>query len=750
MATTVSNVPAPVSASTVREKMAAARSRIARVKRVDRAAVAIITFGGIAVIVAVVGILVFIGVEAVPLFRAAEVRPDGTVTLATAMTPANAPVLRAIGIDEYRRYVYTLEPDGRVVLHRYDTGKEASSAPVPGVEGTAVTSSSRSLLGGYVAAGLANGTASLLQVRALPKYEDGNLVDVSVEIRERGLVRLDPAGRAVRQLAYSEFDGQRFVAGVVGDQEVAAWWTDAEGGEHTGRLVVPGTDTLTQVRVGRAGSVVAGTASGALYHWLLRDPIELTDVGRAADAVTALEFLIGGTSFVTGTADGHVDGWFRAPIGDGGAYGLVRTHEFERQGAAVRAIAPSSRDRSFATVGDDGAVWLRHQTSERTLARVPGSGPLSAVLITPKNDGVLTLHDGQIDRFQLVNPHPEVSWRTLFGKVWYEGYAHPEYVWQSTGATDDFEPKLSLVPLIFGTLKGTFYALLFAIPIAVLGALYTSQFVHPAIRAKVKPTVEIMAALPSVVIGFLGGLFLAPAVERHLASVVATFVTLPLFGTLGVVLWRGLPRTIARRIRPGTEVLLLLPLLALGGWVAFQVGPPIERLVFGGDLRAWIYETLGVTYDQRNSLVVGLAMGFAVIPIIFTVSEDAFSTVPANLAAASLALGASRWQTATRVVLPTASPGVFSAIMIGFGRAVGETMIVLMATGNTPILDWSIFNGMRTLSANIAVEIPEAPFGGTLYRVLFLSAALLFVLTFVVNTIAELVRQRLRDRYKAV
>jgi phosphate transport system permease protein len=143
-------------------------------------------------------------------------------------------------------------------------------------------------------------------------------------------------------------------------------------------------------------------------------------------------------------------------------------------------------------------------------------------------------------------------------------------------------------------------------------------------------------------------------------------------------------------------------------------------------------------------------MGFAVIPIIFTISEDGFSSVPPNLSAASLALGASRWQTAVRVVIPTASPAVFSAIMIGFGRAVGETMIVLMATGNTPVLDWSIFNGFRTLSANIAVEIPEAPHGGTLYRTLFLAAAVLFVMTFTLNTIAEVVRQRLREKYKAI
>jgi phosphate transport system permease protein len=142
-------------------------------------------------------------------------------------------------------------------------------------------------------------------------------------------------------------------------------------------------------------------------------------------------------------------------------------------------------------------------------------------------------------------------------------------------------------------------------------------------------------------------------------------------------------------------------------------------------------------------------MGFAVIPIIFTLSEDALSSVPRSLTSASLACGASPWQTAWRVVLPTASPGIFSAVMVGLGRAIGETMIVLMATGNTPVLDWSPFNGMRTLAANIAVEIPEAPHHGSLYRVLFLAAFLLFLLTFALNTLAELVRQRLRKKYES-
>jgi phosphate transport system permease protein len=198
----------------------------------------------------------------------------------------------------------------------------------------------------------------------------------------------------------------------------------------------------------------------------------------------------------------------------------------------------------------------------------------------------------------------------------------------------------------------------------------------------------------------------------------------------------------------GTEVSLLVPIVVFGAWLSFQLGGTVEHYLLSGDYRTWLHSALGLTYDQRNSLVVGIAMGFAVIPIIFTIAEDSLSNVPQHLVAGSLALGATRWQTALRVVLPTASPGIFSAIMIGFGRAVGETMIVLMATGNTPIMNWNMFSGFRALSANIAVELPEAPVGGTLFRVLFLAALLLYVMTFIVNTAAELVRLRLRRKYR--
>jgi phosphate transport system permease protein len=185
------------------------------------------------------------------------------------------------------------------------------------------------------------------------------------------------------------------------------------------------------------------------------------------------------------------------------------------------------------------------------------------------------------------------------------------------------------------------------------------------------------------------------------------------------------------------------------GWLCVTMSPLIEVWLFDGSMRQW-FTDVGITYDQRNALVVGVAMGFAVVPTIFSIAEDAVFNVPKHLTQGSLALGATPWQTVIGVVLLTASPGIFSAVMIGFGRAVGETMIVLMATGNSPVVNFNIFEGMRTLSANIAVEMPEAAVGGTHYRLLFLAALVLFGFTFILNTIAEVVRQRLRAKYSSL
>jgi phosphate transport system permease protein len=417
--------------------------------------------------------------------------------------------------------------------------------------------------------------------------------------------------------------------------------------------------------------------------------------------------------------------------------------------AAVTAIYPSLRDKSLVSLDAKGILHLDHMTSERHLLDLETEAPLLVSSLSPDGRGLLAVDaSGMAHLWRLRNPHPEISLKTLFGKVWYEGYDDPGYVWQSSAATDDFEPKLSLTPLIFGTVKGTFYAMLFAIPLAILGAIYTSQFGNARLRGIIKPAVEIMAAIPSVIIGFLAALWFAPLLEKSIPGLFLSIAFVPLFLLLAIVLWQFVcKRPVFKRLDRGLEFLLLAPIIVLAVICAIKLGPVVEATYFGGNFKLWLFSETGIRYDTRNNIIIAFALGFAVIPIIFTMSEDALSNVPSSLKAASLAMGASRWQTVWRVILPSASPGIFAGTMIGFGRAIGETMIVLMATGNTAIMDWSIFNGMRPLSSNIAVEIPEAPVGGTLYRVLFLSAVILFVMTFVLNTVAELVRQRLRKKY---
>jgi phosphate transport system permease protein len=756
---------APPLGTDIRKRVMQATARIRRVKLIDRFATGVITGGGILIVIAVSFIFVFILGEALPLFYPAKGAARGTLSLAAvpplapppgaiAATTSGAATPLVFGTDEYQLYIYELLSDGRVVFFKSKDGSVAREFPLPALGSAGVASASRSLIGDYLGVGTTDGRALLQQVRFRPRYEHEKLVDLDIEVVDRGAFDLDAAKRPLHEIAYDEKDGRKTVIAVAGDSEIFAARTDDEGAEHRDSLRTNEGEKVTHVRIGRSDTAVASTEKGNLYHWELVPELRLTETKHVSnEPITAVEYVLGGTTLIVGDAKGALSGWFRVRLKDDDPEPVfVNPHTYPSQGTAIRAIGASTRDKTFVTAGADGSVVLRHMTSERTVLSFPPTGKeVDGVRLTPKMDGILARQaDGHLARYEIQAPHPDITWKALFGKVWYEGYAQPGYTWQSTGGTDDFEAKFSLVPLMFGTIKGTFYALLFAIPLAIMGALYTSQFMHPSIKAKIKPTVEIMAALPSVVVGFIAGLWLASRVEREIVPVLLMVVFLPLFGTMGVLLWDRLPRALRKNLRPGMEIAVIVPLVLLGAWVAMLMGAPVEAWLFGGDFRAWLGSAMGLVYDQRNCLVVGLAMGFAVIPIIFTIAEDSFTSVPQHLTAASLALGASRWQTATRVVLPTASPGIFSAVMVGFGRAVGETMIVLMATGNTPVLDWSVFNGMRTLSANIAVEIPEAPYAGTLYRTLFLAGLALFLMTFVVNTIAEIVRQRLRERYRAI
>jgi len=466
--------------------------------------------------------------------------------------------------------------------------------------------------------------------------------------------------------------------------------------------------------------------------------------------ITSMALLSGGSSILLGDDNGQVNQWFEVASKEGREFKNIRQFKVSDK-EPITAIYTEQFRKSFYTETPSGEMGMFYTTSEADLWRGQlHQGNAQAFAIAPRADGLVIFSEQELSIFSVENEHPEVTWQALWQEVWYEGYPEPEFIWQSTSGSDDFEAKFSLVPISFGTIKAAMYAMMFAVPIALTAAIYTAYFMTPGLRRKVKPTIELMEALPTVILGFLAGLWLAPIIEIYLPAIFLLLIFIPTSVFITAFAWHKLPRAYKTLIPETWAPIILIPAILLAGISAFALSPVLELYAFGGDIRQFITNDLDISFDQRNALVVGIAMGFAVIPTIFSMAEDAIFSVPKHLTSGSLALGATQWQTLVKVVLLTASPGIFSAVMMGLGRAVGETMIVLMATGNTPILDWSIFQGMRTLAANIAVEMPESEVGSSHYRILFLAAFVLFVFTFVFNTLAEFIRQRLREKYSSL
>ncbi|MCG6914906.1 ABC transporter permease subunit [bacterium BMS3Abin03] len=715
--------------------------------------------GGIAVIIAITGILAFIVVEAYPLFSGA----DGNEKAVIKEGRYGLPVLT--GIDEYQEIAYIITDSASVDFIRLESKTPIKKIVFKELNNRTVLSASADMSKKHVALGLDSGKVALINIDYNITFDENDNRIITPEVSLVSYFTLDSTMQSITNLEYQvDEDGNPSLGAVTRDGRFLFYSKYQEQslfgeGEVTEYKYDLSDDVSTRIKTlamdSECRKLMAGDEKGSVYYFDISDKANprmekrLIVLDNSDVKLTAIKFILGDQSLIVGTSDGKVSSWMKVnEENTETGWKWVKAHTFEQHSAAITTIAPSTRNKCFFTASSDGEIKLHYLTSEKMLLSINEYKiPVKYIEFSPKADGAIILYkDGLISNYKIDDPHPEVTLYSLFGKVWYEGYKQPEYVWQSTGGTDEFEPKFSLVPLIIGTLKGTFYAMIFAIPLSLLGALYLSTFSHPNLRNKVKPIVELLAALPSVVIGFLAGLWFAPLLERILPGVLLMLIVLPITVIIGVSIWRYFPK-MRLGLKGGYEVLFLIPLVILGVMISIELSPWFESFLFGGDYRVWLFDTLNTNYDQRNSIVVGFAMGFAVIPIIFTICEDALSSVPQHLTSASLALGATKWQTSIRVVLPTASPGIFSAIMIGLGRAVGETMIVLMATGNTPILSFSPFNGFRTLSANIAVEIPEAPYHGTLYRVLFVSAVLLFLLTFLVNTVAEVVRQRLRKKY---
>jgi phosphate transport system permease protein len=845
------------------------RTRL-RVRLADSLSRWMIGIGGIGTIVAVIGVCVFLAATVLPLFARPETGSPEQERLATPAAPAR------FAVDEYRVLGWTLDRAGRLRVFRLDDGTTLQERGL-GAE-VAVTACSFGISENTVILGYADGsvrsgsidfTARMLDDAKVPAEHRGlaegqvaALGDSMVMTRTPGgfrahevRVHLEPpvvisAGRPVVLVDRADRLDATVLAALTDDRQVHVREVHRRENLITGEMTtrVTGGDFAlpagaampAHLLMSRTGQTLwLAWEDGRAVRYDSREmarpvPVEEIDlVPEPGARLSALQFLLGRGTILAGDSRGSLRTWFmvRADPRDGPADGwrTVNAHLLEGSGAALTCLASSKRTRIAAAGYADGRARLFHVTSRNRLAEVrtdPAENVL-AVVFSPKEDGLLALTPRALWRWDIDVNHPEAGFTALFLPVWYEGAPRPEHVWQSSSGDDAFEPKLGMMPLIFGTLKATFYSLIFGVPLALLAAVYTSEFLHPRVRGAVKPAVELMASLPSVVLGFLAALVIAPVAERIVPEVLTAFVTIPLALLLSAHLWQLLPSRAALRLER-FRLLLVLPALAAGAGAAALAGRGVERVLFSGDIRAWLDGQVGTgtggwlilflplcaaaaaaanvlvvsprlrpviaprgplaaglidlgrfaasaagalllalglswavsalgfdprgggsflgTYVQRNALVVGFIMGFAIVPIVYTIAEDALSSVPDHLRAASLGAGATPWQTAARIVVPTAMSGLFSAVMIGLGRAVGETMIVLMAGGNTPITEWNVFNGMRTLSANIAVEMPEAPQGGTLYRTLFLAGLVLFAMTFIINTAAEVVRLRFRKK----
>ncbi|WP_278447062.1 ABC transporter permease subunit [Stutzerimonas kunmingensis] len=718
-----------------------------------------VSIGGLAVLVAITLIFFYLAQVVLPMFQGAELESRATQQPAW-LADAGEPLLLAV--EEQNQVAMRLGSDGQVRFFGLSDGALLSSKTLPLPAGSRVVSvgqdtpSTRRLV-----LGLDNGQALVLEHNYKVTYPNNKKTitpELAYPFGEEPL-QLDPEGRPIDQAAISLNGKTLLVAGATGTALHAQRIASSEN-------LMTGEVTLEQERLNlpQLAEPIRQLLLDPRHMWLYaisgKASADVFDLRRKqlngryklvgdGSEITTISPLLAGISLMIGDSKGGIGQWFMVRSADGQAE-LKNVRNFKLGSSPIRQILPEERRKGFLALDDAGSIGIFHSTAHRTLLKEQVAEGAALAAMSPRATRLLVESEQGLQRFVIDNPHPEISWSALWGKVWYESYPEPDYVWQSTSANGDFEPKLSLAPLAFGTLKAAFYAMLLAAPLAICAAFYTAYFMAPRLRSKVKPIIELMEALPTVILGFFAGLFLAPFLENHLPGIFSLLLLMPVGILFAAWAWSRLPQAVRLAVPDGWEAVLLIPVILLIGFGSLEISGHLENWFFGGDMRLWLSNDMGIPFDQRNALVIGLAMGFAVIPTIYSIAEDAVFSVPRSLTLGSLALGATPWQTLTRVVLLTASPGIFSALMIGMGRAVGETMIVLMATGNTPIMEANIFEGMRTLAANVAVEMPESEVGGTHYRVLFLAALVLLMFTFVMNTLAELIRQRLRGKYASL
>ena len=731
----------------------------------DRFARRAIALGGLSVIVAITLIFFYLLYEVMPLFKSASIEQESSFELPESV---RADKILTMFTEEQNEIAALLTESGKLLFINAQNGQPVSEQQLPLMDAAISSIKVKTPGDDTLLLGLNNGQALAVATTFKVDFDaQGQRLGVKPQVTQlfNGKpLQLDSQQRPLHYITQQTAPDGVLLAGLVDKGEVVMVLLRQRSNFITGEvqetlepIVFPSTSLYQRVLIAPDHHYIfALRSSGHLDVYDSRDlqNIQLSHtlaLVKPGQQVTQMIFQLAQQSLLIGDSQGQITQYFMVRD-EHNQQQLTKIRTLKLADAPIKVLEAEQRRKGFVAVDSRGRVGLFNTTAEKTAIDQPllDAEPLLAALAPRASMLLMQDAQGVFHRYAIDNPHPETSLKSLWGKVWYEGYSEPQYTWQSSSASNEFEPKFSLTPLAFGTLKAAFYAMLLSVPLAVCGAMYTAYFMAPAVRRKIKPVIELMEALPTVILGFFAGLFLAPFMETHLPGVFAVLLIIPLGIVTFAFTWAQLPDRIRDLIPEGWHVVVLVPLVVVLGWLSFSLSQPMELWFFNGDMRNWLSNDLGIDFDQRNAMVVGFAMGFAVIPTIYSIAEDALFGVPKSLSHGSLALGATPWQTLVRVVLPTASPGIFSAVMIGMGRAVGETMIVLMATGNTPVMNANIFEGMRTLAANIAVEMGESALGSSHYRILFLAALVLFLFTFVVNTLADLVRQRLRNKYSTL
>ncbi|MBP9023793.1 MAG: ABC transporter permease subunit [Spirochaetes bacterium] len=691
--------------------------RSAKKELINKTARALFAAGGVSVLIVIILILIFLFKETIPVFSGAEITGKNSISVSSKIIGAS------------------ISERGNLISYAFQGGLSL-------VDRNGANVSRFDLPEKILSAVFKKNTLLVADADKIYLYDYRYVSDGSASLDSNAeLISLFqcPMPKGMKTAEVSSKDDTSVDMIFYGDKRIQLIKYSLGGNIEQVKIDTEILSVIKSAEVYFDGSLIAVSEDGRIY--VIDESGNVSDVLKE-DGISAFGMLTGKRGFVVADLSGNISVF--SSSNREGSSSFHKIHKIESSGKKVTSISLSDKDRTFAVIYEDGSMRLYYSTTEKLLLEI---NDINGNMLISGNGKNLLSYGSKLLLYDIKNNHPDISFKALFGKIWYEGYSEPAYVWQSTGGADDFEPKYSLMPLIFGTVKGSLFALLFAVPLALCGALFMNQFMHPDLQRLIKPAVEIMAGLPSVIIGFLGGLWLAPVLEQYLPGILLGLVITP----VAVIFAGHLVEKFFTRSGGeiyGKEIFIILPVIVLVFGTSIMFSNEISKVVFNGDFKDFFFTKTGTPYDQRNAIVVGFAMGFAVIPVIFSLAEDALSFVPREIIAGSLALGLSRWQTVSGVVLKAAKSGIVSAVMIGFGRAVGETMIVLMATGNTPLMSLSPFNGFRTLSANIAVELPETAVGSSPYRILFLSALILFIFTFAINILTGFIRGNMRKESK--